>query len=91
MNRDAAETVAIQAIAHVVGDDDLLQGLLAQTGMDLTDLREGIGTIGVQVGVLDFLLSHEPFLMGFVEAIGCSPETPARAQMVLSGGPVWQD
>lgn len=35
MNKDAAETLAIQAVAHIAGDEELLQGLLAQTGMGL--------------------------------------------------------
>ncbi|AUG55188.1 hypothetical protein CSC3H3_17090 [Thalassospira marina] len=91
MNNDAAETLAIQAIAFVAGDEELLQGLLMQTGMDLNDLRAGIGNRDVQRGVLEFLLSHEPFLMRLVEAIDCPPEMPAQAHMVLSGGPIWQD
>jgi hypothetical protein len=91
MNRDVAETLAIQAIAHIAGDDELLSGLLAQTGMDITDLRAGIGSTEVQAGALEFLLSHEPFLMRFVEANGCAPDLPARAHLELSGGPIWQD
>jgi len=42
MNKEAAETLAIRAIAHIAGDDELLQGLVAQTGMGLDDLRAGI-------------------------------------------------
>lgn len=91
MNKDAAETLAIQAVAHIAGDEELLQGLMAQTGMGLDDLRAGIASNEVQVGVLEFLLSHEPFLMRFVEDCGCASEDPARAQIVLSGGPIWQD
>tara|TARA_E500000318_G_scaffold111161_1_gene128724 strand:- start:397 stop:672 length:276 start_codon:yes stop_codon:yes gene_type:complete len=91
MNKEAAETLAIRAIAHIAGDDELLEGLVAQTGMGLDDLRAGIASNEVQRGALDFLLSHEPFLMRFVEDADYAPEDPARAQMVLSGGPIWQD
>ncbi|NIZ00370.1 DUF3572 domain-containing protein [Thalassospira lucentensis] len=91
MNKEAAETLAIRAVAHIAGDDELLQGLVAQTGMGLDDLRAGIASSEVQVGVLEFLLSHEPFLMRFVEDCDCAPEDPARAHIVLSGGPIWQD
>ena len=41
MNKDAAETLAINAIAHIAGDEELLQGLIAQTGLGLDDLRAG--------------------------------------------------
>ncbi|AXO13436.1 MULTISPECIES: DUF3572 domain-containing protein [Thalassospira] len=91
MNKEAAETLAIRAIAHIAGDDELLQGLIAQTGMGLDDLKAGIASNEVQCGALEFLLSHEPFLMRFVEESGYAPEDPARAQIVLSGGPIWQD
>ncbi|MDG4717460.1 MULTISPECIES: DUF3572 domain-containing protein [Thalassospira] len=91
MNKEAAETLAIRAIAHIVGDDELLQGLVAQTGMGLDDLRAGIGSNEVQAGALEFLLSHEPFLMRFVDDSDYAPEDPARAHIILSGGPIWQD
>ncbi|OSQ49141.1 DUF3572 domain-containing protein [Thalassospira alkalitolerans] len=91
MNKEAAETLAIRAIAHIAGDDELLEGLFAQTGMGIEDLKVGITSNDVQRGALDFLLSHEPFLMGFVEDSGYAAEDPARAQVVLSGGPVWED
>ena len=91
MNKDAAETLAIRAIAHIAGDDELLEGLFAQTGIGIDDLKAGITSNDVQLGTLDFLLSHEPFLMGFVENSGYAPEDPARAQVILSGGPIWQD
>jgi hypothetical protein len=91
MNKEAAETLAIRAIAHIAGDDELLQGLIAQTGLGIDDLRAGITSNEVQLGALDFLLSHEPFLMRFVEDSDYAPEDPARAQVILSGGPIWQD
>lgn len=91
MNKEAAETLAIMAIAHIAGDDELLQGLIAQTGLGIDDLRSGITSNEVQLGALDFLLSHEPFLMRFVEDSDYAPEDPARAQIILSGGPIWQD
>ncbi|MBL4842828.1 MULTISPECIES: DUF3572 domain-containing protein [Thalassospira] len=91
MNKEAAETLAIRAIAHIAGDDELLEGLFAQTGMGLDDLKAGITSNEVQLGAIDFLMSHEPFLMRFAEDSGYAPEDPARAQVILSGGPIWQD
>ena len=74
MNKDAAETLAICAIAHIAGDEELLQGLIAQTGMGLDDLKAGIGSNEVQCGALEFLLSHEPFLMRFIEDSDYAPK-----------------
>lgn len=91
MNKDAAETLAIRAITYIAGDDELLEGLFAQSGIGIDDLKVGITNNDVQRGALDFLLSHEPFLMRFVEETDYAPEDPARAQTILSGGPIWQD
>jgi len=91
MNKEAAETLAIRAITYIAGDDELLEGLFAQSGIGIDDLKSGITSNDIQRGVLDFLLSHEPFVVGFVEDAGYAPEDPARAQVVLAGGPVWQD
>ncbi len=64
MNKEAAETLAIRAIAHIAGDDELLEGLFAQTGMGIEDLKVGITSNDVQRGALEFLLSHEPVSYG---------------------------
>ena len=91
MNKDAAATLALNAIPHIAGEQELLQVLIAPTRMGVDDLKAGIGSTEVQLDALEFLLSHEPFLMRFVEDSDYAPEDPARAQIVLSGGPIWQD
>lgn len=88
MERERAEIVALQALAFVAGDDELLPRFLNLTGMDLDGLRAAAGsadpaTLGA---VLDFLLNHEPTLMAFAEATGVPAKDPARARAAFPGG-----
>lgn len=91
MSPDNAQTLALQAIAHICAQERLLSGLMALTGLDADALRNGLDDAAVQRGVLEFLLSDERALIDFCTAIDCPPDWPAQAQTVLAGGPVWQD
>ena len=69
-NQDAAETLALRALAFVAGDEDLLPRFLAITGMAVDDIKAQAAEPVFLGAVLDFLLAHEPSLMSFVEASG---------------------
>jgi hypothetical protein len=80
------ETLALQALAFLAGDDDRLQRFLGLTGIDPGMLRDiardpaGLGS------VLDYLLGWEPLLLEFAEAHELPPESIARARRKLPGG-----
>ncbi|MBI1180806.1 MAG: DUF3572 family protein [Alphaproteobacteria bacterium] len=86
MNQERAETIALQALAFVAGDERALTGLLRLTGMDLSDLRRAASDPEMLAGVLDFLLQDESALLAFCEAAGIAPEEPAGARARLPGG-----
>lgn len=81
-----AEGLAVAALSHVAGDPVLLPRFLALTGIEPGRIREVAGEPGFLAGVLQFLLAHEPTLMGFCEAQGVKPEHVSAALRALPFG-----
>lgn len=86
MTRDWAETVGLQALAHLAGHDDLIGAFLSQTGADLAGLRAGAADPAFLGAVLEFLLEDDARVIGFAEAAGLRPTDPAAARALLPGG-----
>ena len=80
------ETLALQALAFIAGDDDRLQRFIGLTGIDPGSLR-GLARDPAGLGaVLDYLLGWEPLLMEFAAALELKPESIAVARRRLPGG-----
>jgi hypothetical protein len=77
------ETLALMALAYVAGDSDLLDRFLALTGLDLEGLKARAQEPALLGATLDFLLGHEPDLMGFAAHSGLRPESIAAARRKL--------
>jgi hypothetical protein len=84
-NPAEATTLAINALAFIAADDDLLGRFLATTGLGPAELRAGAENAAVLAGVMDFLLADEASLLRFCSESGVPPEAPARARMFLPG------
>jgi hypothetical protein len=82
------ETLALLALAHVVGDEALLPRFLALSGIASDQLRGHAQDPALLGAVLDFLLAHEPDLIAFAEAQNLPPAEIARARHKLPGGEV---
>ena len=90
ISTENAMTIALQAVAFVVADEESRAGLLRMTGIGPEDLRTGLENTEILGGVLDFLLANEPRLLTFCREAGIKPELPALARAQLSGGtPEW--
>jgi hypothetical protein len=86
MQRDAAETVGLRALAWLTGNDELLPVFLGSTGAGLDDLRTGAGDPAFLGSVLDFLTMDDAWVVAFCDAEGLPYETPMRARAALPGG-----
>lgn len=73
-NDTDAITVALQALAVSLGDEQRAGRLLSLTGLTPDDLRERAAEPAVLVAVLRFLEDHEPDLLAVAEAIGVKPQ-----------------
>ncbi|TKT76977.1 DUF3572 family protein [Aquamicrobium sp. LC103] len=86
MNRETAEGLAIQALAFVASDPQLLPRFLAISGIEAADIRNAAREPGFLAGVLQFILAHEPTLMSFAEAAGIEPALVGKALRALPHG-----
>ncbi len=86
LSNEAAQEIAISALSHLAGDDDLLMRFAALSGIPTSDMRAAAGEPGFLVGVLDFFLSHEPDLLAWTSTESIDPEQVAVARHVLAPG-----
>lgn len=91
MRAEEAETVALQALAWLAAEDDLLQVFLGSAGLGAGDLKARASDPEVLAAVLDFLVMDDTWVKAFAESLGRSPEDAMRARAALPGGalPHW--
>lgn len=80
------ETLALTALAWLVGEEDLFLRFMALSGMTVADVAPLAGEPAFLGGVLDFLMGNEADLMRFAAASDTAPEVIAAAWHKLNGG-----
>jgi hypothetical protein len=85
VERDAAESIALLALAFVASEDEQLARMLAETGLTAEDLRANAAEPTLLAGVLDFVLADEARLLEFCASTGLEPDRPARARAEFPG------
>lgn len=75
-----ASALALGALGWVLGDGDRAQRFLDLTGLTPDELRTSLGEPSTLAGVLEFLCSHEPDLIGAADALGIEPQALAAAR-----------
>lgn len=88
MHREAAETLALEALAHVIGDEALGPAFLEASGIAPADLAARAGEAEVMRAVLGFLMQDDRRILDFCRATGHRPEEPGAALVALPGGAV---
>ncbi len=86
MQQESAETIALQALAWLAGDDALLSVFLGATGASELDLRRRAAEPEFLGAVLDFLMMDDAWVVTFCDAQGLKYETPMLARAALPGG-----
>lgn len=84
LSTEAATNLAIQGLARLAAEDDLLMRFSDITGILPNDMREASQDPNFLVGVLDFFLGHEPDLLAWTEADTLNPESIVNARMTLA-------
>ena len=69
----ASDTLLLQALACIIGDDRLRERFLALTGFDGATLRARAAEPDVLEAVAAFLAGHEPDLVAVAAALGVEP------------------
>jgi hypothetical protein len=83
VNREMAETLALQALGFLAGDAPRLGRFLALTGLEAEDLRARAGSPDVLAAVLAHLLADESLLLMFTSETHTEPERIAPALEIL--------
>jgi len=86
--REAAETVAIQALAFIAEQPEQLGRFLAITGIEPNQIRDAAREPDFLAGVLDHILGDEALLIAFAETAGIDPAVVARLRKALGG--IWE-
>ena len=86
MSQADAQNLAVEALAWLAQDKDLLPRFLALTGIEAASIRQAAREPGFLAGVLQFYLGHEPTLLRFCEETGHDPATIEKAAALLPGG-----
>ena len=87
-SREAAELLAVQALAFIAEDEGRLAGFLNVTGLTGAAIRDAANEPGFLAGVLEHMLADESLLIAFAEAAGIDPAAVARARAAL--GRIWE-
>jgi hypothetical protein len=86
ISADGAETLALNALAWLAGNDELMPVFLGATGASEADLRARAAEPEFLGSVLDFLTMDDNWVMQFCDAHGLAYEMPMQARMSLPGG-----
>lgn len=85
MSPENAQTIALQALGWLVGNDDLCPIFLGSTGGDIEDLRTRAADPAFQSSVLEFLTMDDAWVIAFCDAHDLKYDAPLRARYTLPG------
>lgn len=85
MKQLEAETLAIDALAWLVANDELCPVFLGSTGASVSDLRDRAGDPAFLGSVLEFLTMDDRWVVAFCDAAGLRYDQPLRARYALPG------
>jgi hypothetical protein len=88
-SREAAEALAIQALAFIAEEPERLGAFLAASGIGPDAIRDAAREPGFLAGVLDHMLGDESLLLAFADSAGLDPASIARARRAM-GGREWE-
>jgi Protein of unknown function (DUF3572) len=84
--REAAESLAIQALNFLATEPGRLGRFLALSGLDPAAIRAAAAESGFLAGVLAHLGEDESLLVAFAAEAGVKPADVDRARCLLAGG-----
>ncbi|MZR11775.1 DUF3572 family protein [Maritimibacter sp. DP07] len=86
MKQEQAETIGLQALGWLAGNDELMPVFLGSTGGDLADLKARANDPGFLGAVLDFITMDDAWVVSFCDDAGLDYAQPMQARAALPGG-----
>jgi hypothetical protein len=87
-SQQAAEMLAVQALAFIAEDEGRLSSFVAATGIAPQSIRDAAREPNFLAGLLEHILTDENLLIAFAATAGIDPAEVARAHQAL--GKVWE-
>jgi hypothetical protein len=85
MSPEHAETIALQALGWLVGNDDLCPTFLGASGSSIDDLRERATDPAFQASVLEFITMDDEWVVAFCDTVNLAYDQPLMARYALPG------
>ncbi len=86
MSQHSAETIALQALGWLVGNDELLAVFLGATGASEADLRARASDPDFLGALLDFLMMDDAWVVAFCDSVELPYDRLVMARAALPGG-----
>ena len=84
--QESAEILALQVLAWLASDDDLLPVFQGSTGVSDADLKAGATDVHFLASVLDFITMDDTWVIQCCDAIGVNYDQLLVARQSLPGG-----
>ena len=91
MPPEFAQTIALQALGWLAGNDELFPIFLGSTGGSADDLRTRATDPAFQSSVLEFITMDDAWVIAFCDAHDLKYDQPLRARYSLPGGEIETD
>ena len=85
MSPETAETIALQALGWLVGNEEVLPIFLGSTGTSEAELRQRVNDHEFQASILEFVTMDDAWVKEFCDTINLAYEDPLRARYALPG------
>lgn len=85
MSPEQAQTIALQALGWLAGNDELCPMFLGASGCSVDDLRAQATDPAFQSSVLEFLTMDDAWVTAFCDAHDLKYDMPLRARYAMPG------
>ena len=86
MDKEIAETRALEVLTWVLSEDDLIQVFMGTTGASQNDLRSNTLSHEFLLSILDFVLMDDRWVISCSKFLNIDPSQIQLIRMSLDGG-----
>ena len=86
LSAESAETLALNALAWLAGNEELMPVFMGATGASVDDLKTRAGDPAFLASVLDFITLDDQWVIAFCDSSGLDYAAPMMARQALPGG-----
>ena len=86
MDKEIAETRALEVLTWVLSEDDLIQVFMGATGASQNDLRSNTLSHEFLLSILDFVLMDDRWVISCSKFLNIDPSKIQLIRMSLDGG-----